>query len=110
MAEGYPGVEYYNGFVSFEPGPIDVHGHPRVGDTITDFAFLPINGHEGKAGLAAYTETALASGIVAVHAMPNEFIRRFNPDAKDGSQTETIPFPISNYDRAMFMERAIGTE
>lgn len=55
-------LEYFEGMVAMSPGPIDIHGHPRI------LSPLP----EGKAGLPAYTATMLASGFVQVSAMPNE--------------------------------------
>ncbi len=101
-------LKYVDGMVAMEPGPFDPHGHPRVFDAIVDHALDELNEYEGKAGLIEYTETALKSGITRVAAMPNEFLRRVNPDASGG--TSIIQFPISNIDRALAMEAAIQTQ
>jgi carbamoyl-phosphate synthase/aspartate carbamoyltransferase/dihydroorotase len=92
-----------------EPGPLDVHTHPRVFDALTDDDFLTINeGTEGKAGLRAYTAAALASGITAMLAMPNESVRRYELDNPE--RTETVAYPIASLDRVLAMEAAISHE
>lgn len=101
-------LSFENGYVTMEPGPFDVHGHPRAFDPITDVDISGLNGYEGKAGIPAYSETALLSGIVAVSAMPNEFYRVLDDNQEDG--TNLVQFPISNPDRARMMELSIGTQ
>lgn len=101
------GLQIESGIVEMSPGPYDVHAHPRALDPITA---ANVNGEEsggfdGKAGLPAYTETALLSGFVLLSAMPNEFYRR---PLEDGSgETEIVQFPISNADKASTMAALI---
>jgi dihydroorotase-like cyclic amidohydrolase len=91
------------------PGPLDVHGHPRMFDRITADDFVPLNGgQEGKSGLKEYTEVALRSGIVALFAMPNESIRRYDPTQPE--LTSVVPYPIASYDRVLAMEAIISGE
>jgi hypothetical protein len=93
------------------PGPIDVHGHPRVCDALNPDNFVPLNnGTEGKAGLVAYTEAALRAGIVAVVAMPNEVFRNQSTSAVAPEQTVTFPFPIANLDRVRTMQNGINQQ
>jgi hypothetical protein len=92
-----------------QPGPIDVHAHPRAFDAKTADNFLPSNeGSEGKAGLGPYTEVALLSGLTAMLAMPNESLRR---RAADGPEpTVTIPYPIATRDRLLAMQGLISNQ
>lgn len=90
-------LENRDGVIYMEPGPIDVHGHGRAFDPLPD----------GKAGLAAYTQTMLASGIVAVNLMPNESRREIDPLTNQECLTET---PVSNLDRVGAMKTAIGSQ
>ncbi len=103
-------VEYENGLATFEPGLVDVHAHPRVFDPITDIPLDPtsLDTHEGKAGLAAYSEVALASGITVMVAMSNEFYRV--PDPAELSGSRLVQFPIATADRAAAMQVAIRTQ
>lgn len=101
-------LTYENGIVTMEPGPMDMHGHPRALDPITDHDLSGNGDYEGKAGLPSYTETALLSGLVVVSAMPNEFFRVVDEMSQDG--TKLIQFPISNADRAFIMETSIRTQ
>lgn len=94
---------------TFEPGPFDVHAHPRVFDAITRDGFITTNeGAEGKAGLQAYTRTALRSGITGMAAMPNESVRLY--DSRSSELTEEIPYPIASLDRVRAMQAAISHE
>lgn len=103
------GLEITRDEVVFEPGPIDVHAHPRVFDAITNDGFDPVNeGREGKAGLSRYTSQALQSGITAMLAMPNESMRLYTPDAPPF--TEVVPYPISTLDKVRAMEAAISSQ
>ncbi len=99
------GLFVENGIVEMCPGPYDPHAHPRALDPITDVDRNDPSIYEGKAGLAAYTETALLSGFVLLSAMPNEFYRQPKADGSEG--TEIVQFPISNYDRAQTMAALI---
>ncbi len=95
--------------VVFNPGPMDVHAHPRVFDVITLDQFEPLNEDtEGKAGLSIYTAVALQSGITAMLAMPNEHMRLYTPEQPPF--TETVPFPISNLTAVRAMESAISSQ
>ena len=80
------GLEVAGDIITMTPGPIDVHAHPRAFDPLPD----------GKAGLEAYTEVMLESGITVMLAMPNESRRQIND--KTG-QIEQVQYPISNPDR-----------
>ncbi|MGI9027962.1 MAG: hypothetical protein ACR2FM_03950 [Candidatus Saccharimonadales bacterium] len=92
--------------ILFAPGPFDVHMHPRVTDGITEDAFVEINGGiEGKAGLAAYTEAAMRSGITGGGAMPNEVMRKYAPWTDE--KTITVPYPISDRRSVDAMQSAI---
>lgn len=91
----------------FEPGPIDVHAHPWVFDSLTADDFTR-DGSEGKAGLQTYTETALASGLVALLAMPNEQLRLIDRD--DPATTVLEQYPIANLDRVRAMQSAVSHE
>lgn len=91
------GIENSDGLIIMEPGPLDAHGHGR--------AFDPLP--EGKAGLEAYTQAMLASGIVAVNLMPNESRRKLDPET---GQQELSQVPVSNPDRVGAMETAISTQ
>lgn len=86
--------------VRMEGGPVDIHTHPRKFDVLTD-DIIPgsQNGREGKAGLAAYTQVALESGIVAMIAMSNESIRLVDPTDPSDTRTLTLPYSIANLDR-----------
>ncbi len=93
------------------PGPIDVHTHPRALDALTYDDFVPVNnGHEGKAGLWDYTTVALASGITAIIAMPNEAVRRYDVAAHLPERTELVQHPIATLDRVITMEQAINSQ
>ncbi len=95
----------------FEPGPIDVHTHPRIFDAIVLEEFVPGNdGREGKAGLIAYTEVALQCGITAMIAMPNESARIFDKSAKEPEKTKPVAYPIANIDRVTASQAAISHE
>jgi dihydroorotase-like cyclic amidohydrolase len=100
-------LEVGGDIIAMSPGLYDPHAHPRVFDPITGTPFNEENKYEGKAGIVSYTETALASGITMISAMPNEFFRRVNLELPDG--TEIIQYPISNLDRAIAMETALAT-
>lgn len=91
------GLTYSEGRVEMVPGVYDVHGHPRAFDPLPD----------GKAGLRAYTETALKSGITLMNFMPNEFYRELHPET---GESKIVQFPISNPDRARMMEMSIRTQ
>lgn len=91
------GLTYNEGRVEMSPGVYDIHAHPRAFDPLPD----------GKAGLRAYTETALKSGITMINCMPNESYRLIDPET---SEIKTVQFPISNPDRAQMMEVAIRTQ
>lgn len=106
----YGMLRYEDGIVEMAPGVYDPHGHPRVFDPITNFAFFEQNGYEGKAGLPIYTETAIKAGIAVISAMPNEFFRRIDPLDKDGTGTEIVQFPIASLDRATLMEVSLATQ
>jgi len=84
---------------NFKPGICDVHTHPRAEDAITN----DIGDLRGKAGLQAYTEVALASGITVMLAMPNESIRLVGED-------KLMPYPIFNLDRVLAVAAAISHE
>ncbi len=94
--------------VVMEPGPVDVHAHPRVFDPRTSDNFNPINEGEGKAGLRVYTEAALKSGFVALAIMLNETMRLYDPTKPD--MTETISYPGYNLDRVRAVQAAISHE
>lgn len=99
-----------HGLVRFEPGPFDVHLHPRVTDAMTQDNLDPLNnGTEGKAGLVLYTQAMLRSGITGGIAMPNEQGRLLIlGSGLDGKvKTDTVPYPISNIDRMRAMQFAI---
>lgn len=104
------GFEYKEGLATFEPGLVDVHAHPRVFDPFTDIPYDPsgLDAYEGKAGLPAYTETALASGLTVMVAMSNESFRVIDPREESG--TRVVQFPIATADRAAAMEVAIRTQ
>lgn len=94
---------------SFTPGPMDVHTHPRVFDPILLDPFIDINGGtEGKAGLERYTEVALRSGITAMLAMPNEFVRL--PDPENENSTVLLPYSIASMDRVRAMQSRVISE
>lgn len=90
-----------------QPGPFDVHAHPRVFDSLNHDDFPTINeGTEGKAGLRIYTEAALRSGITGIAAMPNESVRLY--DESSPEKTVEIPYPIANHSRVLAMQAAIA--
>jgi hypothetical protein len=94
-----------------EPGPIDVHTHPRAFDVITSDRFNELNdGREGKAGLAAYTEVALQGGITAMVMMPNELLRRLAPNPQTLERTELVPYPLSSNDKILAVQSLISHE
>lgn len=105
-------VEYLNDeLVSFVPGPMDPHTHPRITDPLTRDDFIAQNeGYEGKAGLSEYTLVALKSGITVALAMPNEQMRRFAPTPEEPNRTEVLPYPIDSLDRVLPMQSAISHE
>lgn len=95
--------------IIFQPGPVDVHTHPRVFDAISQEDFLEANGGmEGKAGLLEYTAVALRSGITAMLAMPNESIRLYDPSSDES--TILVPYPIANLDRVRAVQSKISQE
>lgn len=95
--------------IVMSPGPFDPHMHPRSLDPITQDRFLEQNGWtEGKAGLSAYTETAIRSGITGGLIMPNEFIRLMVPMGIDQTEpTVLFDYPISNLDKVRAIQAAI---
>lgn len=98
-----------NNIVTLSPGPADMHGHPRAFDPVLSDNFIPENGGvEGKAGLRAYTEVALESGLTIMAAMPNEQVRRRALYSPQG--TELVAYPIANLDRVIAMQNVINNE
>jgi hypothetical protein len=93
----------------FTPGPMDPHTHPRAFDPVILDNYDELNeGTEGKAGLARYSEMALRSGITAMLAMPNEFIRL--PEREGGEGTVLLPYSIASLDRVRAMQSKIIEE
>lgn len=104
-------LAFKDGILELTPGPVDVHGHPRVFDPIISRQTVQGEAHFGKSGLPLYTEAALKCGFTVISAMPNELIR-FLPENSDSEDKNGIlmPYPISNLENARAMERAISAE
>lgn len=108
MAARYEDLySYENGILTLNVGVADVHGHPRAFDEWTPEELRVEQDFSGKAGLPVYTETALKSGITVVSAMPNEFMREYDPET---GESRLVPFPISTRDKTLMMEHAIATQ
>lgn len=95
-------LEILDDRVVLEPGPLDVHAHPRLFDHITEDGFVELNeGKEGRAGIRAYSETAIESGITGILGMPNEMMRLLDLSVPLPERTGLESYPISNRDKLL---------
>ncbi len=101
-------IESIGGNIVMEPGPFDVHGHPRALDARTDDNLEILNAKsEGKAGLAEYTAVALRSGITGIGMMPNEAVRLYD---RSSGLTVVEQLPIATRDRLIMIQAMISHE
>jgi hypothetical protein len=94
----YPNIYIYGAIT-------DPHMHPRNFDTLLpQQPSIP----NGKAGLELYTRGAVLGGISRGGAMPNEFLRYYDPEEPDG--TKVVPYFITTVNKLRAFAHDISTE